>query len=113
MKKLKKIINCIVLALIAFCIVAAFVSCDNNVKDIETNFVYSNYVPQLLSDDMKSEIQNAYFAKTYEEGSKDYYNSPDQVHVEYYGSFNNAYCVMITCPLYEYPQNSRPYVRVR
>ena len=63
---------------------------------------YSNYTPEQPSLQVMANIQNAYFEKTYEEEHKDYYNSPDQVHVEYYGSFNNAYCVMITCPLYEY-----------
>ena len=59
--------------------------------------------PVEISAEMQSEIKNKYFEKTYEEKEHEYYNSPDEVVImDCYGIFDDAYCIMITCPLYAY-----------
>ncbi len=61
--------------------------------------VHQNGTP---SPELIKEIQSAYFEKTYEEEYADYYNSPNQVRLKYYGSFDNAYCFILDCPIYNY-----------
>ncbi len=127
MKKLTiKFLSIFITALLITSLLGALVSCNqNDIDDTSTesdtntdesttdeittnsdmttprNPLSAEEIESLFSE-VKSEIQSAYFEKTYEEKSKESYNSPEQVSVTCYGVFNDAYCVILTYPLVEY-----------
>ena len=95
MKYYKKIVFLIIISLLVSGVLASCKSSDNAKKN-------PNYVPDTLPTEIKQEIQRAHFEKTYDERGKEYYNSPDQVELIHYGSFGDAYCVMLFDPNTEY-----------
>ena len=58
----------------------------------------------------EEQIKNDYFEKTYQESTKEYYNSPDQVKITCYGVFDHEYyCIKVHIPPYAYDESYHEY----
>ena len=103
MKFIAKKIGLIIVILLMVSILLTLVSCDTNNSSENKTEEHTDAPTQEQTEEtgkftekVRKDIQNAYFEKTYKESNKEWYNSPDQVEVTCYGSFDNAHCVMIT-----------------
>ena len=101
MKGKIKVISLVLVMLLSMSLIFILGSCDTkNPMENETEAPPQEKPQETgeFTEKVLKEIQNAYFKKTYTDKSKGFYNSPNQVEVTFYGSFDNAYCIKIRRP---------------
>ena len=93
MKTYIKSIALIISAILIISFMGVLVSCDNINYALRTDPEKIEDKTGKMSDEIKSEIQLAYY-----ERHKEYCDSPKQIKGVCYGVFDDAYCLMLTLP---------------
>lgn len=91
--------------MLIICLFGALVSCDTNKLDNNTadpNSQMTDNTDEVIdnnslqmSDEIKRNIQLAFLEKVYGTSYKEYSYMPEDVPIELYGKFDDAYCVML------------------
>ena len=93
MKAYIKSIALIISAILIISFMGVLVSCDNINYTLRTDPEKIEDKTGKMPDEIKSEIQLAYY-----ESNKEYCDSPKQVKGVCYGVFDDTYCLMLTLP---------------
>ena len=93
MKTKVKLITLILSALLIISSISILASCDNINYTLRTDPDKIEDKTGKMSDEIKSEIQLAYYKR-----HKEYCSSPKQIKGVCYGVFDDTYCLMLTFP---------------